>query len=1112
MSFIHLDVHSSYTLLESTIKIDEYVSFAKQKGIQTIALSDHEVLNGVYQFINQCQKNDLKPLVGMSLDVYIDSEKRPCRFILFAKNFEGYQSLVSFSNNVQLHNKKVSLNEIVQCENLIPIVSFYGTFIEELLYLGDSNLVFKIFDTLENHFDDWFINIDPITSSSQIIHEWLLKQDRSLLKKTVITTRVRFLKHQERIGYESLIAMKNGTTYDQIKRQSLQATHFLDEKEMIENIDIVWHESLKRTNEIANLCDLNFPDKLFDLPHYPIENGMSSEEYLTELCFKQLEKRYDATLINEAKTRLKHELEIIKGMRFSDYFLIVWDIVQFAKKNNILVGPGRGSAAGSIVAYLLGIIEVDPIKYHLLFERFLNPERQSMPDIDIDFSDYRRDEVIKYVANKYGVNFVAQIITFGTFQARSTIRELSKVFQIEKEQTNYLLKQLSQQTESLKAAVKDNKDIQSYVKQSPKLVELFKAAFVIEGLPRHYSTHAAGVVISDESLLSKIPVTTGQDHVMLTQWSMKDLESVGLLKMDFLGLRNLTFLERMVKQIEEKENIKIDLIKLPLNDSKTFQLLQRGFTSGVFQLESDGMKKALMAIQPTHLEDIVAVNALFRPGPMQFIETFARRKKGLEKTVYIHEDIKSILESTYGVLVYQEQIMQIANKLAGFTFGQADLLRRAISKKDSHSFHELKEKFIQGCQEKGYEPSLSEEIFRWIEKFANYGFNKSHAVAYSLISYQTAYFKANYPAYFYAELMSQHMHDQSKLERYIKEAKSLGINVLPPSINKSFGKFIVESDKSIRFGLLAIKGLGKQAYDEIVNARKNKPYKHLFDFCKRIPLNAVNQSIIEALIMAGAFDETNHHRAQLLASVMPAIEQGELFSGLDEQVNLHDDFNFEVAYHEVEPFSATKQLSMEKEVIGFVISEHPLVKVRRALQKQGLSSIKDLIKKQTKRTEPIVCIVEQIKNVRTKRGEQMAFLTIQDETLEIDAVVFPSVHRQVNRWLEEEIFVKIEGRVDEREGKRQIIINSMEPFVIDQLPKTTDEKIYIKMQENEEEEQLNTLKLLSQQFPGQTPVVVFLPSKKKSYQLRADYDLDISETIINKLKEIFGLNHVVIKK
>lgn len=1111
MGFVHLNVRSSYTLLQSAIHLKDYVQYAKNIGFHTVAITDHQVLNGAYQLIQLCEANGLKPLIGMSVDLYVKDEKRPCRFILYAKNMQGYQSLVEITNDIHLNKGKMSLDDLLSYEHIIPIVSFYDTFVEELLYLGDGDLALNIFSILDEHFDNWYINIDPISSKHSYVHDWLLKQERSLLDKAIITCDVRYLKEKDRIGYESLIAMKSGMTYEQVHLENPSGTHLLSEQELVEKLEPVWMEAVERTSEIAKLCQINFPDQLFDLPHFPISNGMSADEYLSDLCFKQLKVRYREEELEIARKRLEYELEVIKNMRFSDYFLIVWDIVQYAKKNGILVGPGRGSAAGSIVAYLLGIIEVDPIKYNLLFERFLNPERQSMPDIDIDFSDYRRDEVIKYVAEKYGRNFSAQIITFGTFQARSTIRELSKIFQIEPEQLNYLLKYFSRQTDSIKNVIKENVELQTYVKRSKRMINLFKAALVIEGLPRHYSTHAAGVVISDESLLKKIPVIDGQDGLLLTQWPMKDLESIGLLKMDFLGLRNLSFLEFIVKQIKEKENVAIDLLKIPLDDPKTFQLLQKGFTSGVFQLESEGMKKALKAIKPTEIDDIIAVNALFRPGPMQFIETFAKRKHRLEQTTYVHDDLKEILKPTYGVLVYQEQIMQVANKIANFSYGEADLLRRAISKKDSSAFVQLKEQFIQGSINNGYERSIAEKIFEWIEKFANYGFNKSHAASYSLISYQTAYFKANYPAYFYAELMSHHMHDHDKLLSYIKEAKSLGIKILPPSINKSFGKFTVESKQAIRFGLLAIKGVGKQAYDEIINARGNEPFKHLFDFCKRIPLNAVNQSIIETLILAGAFDETKRHRAELLASVMPAIEQGELFSGLEDQISLNGDFGIEVSYQTVEPFSAVKQLRLEKEVLGFIISEHPLIKVRRALQRRNVSTIDEVLKETRTQNKTIVCLVDKIKQVRTKRGEQMAFILTQDETGEIDAVIFPKVHRECSRWLEEEIFVTIIGRKDERNGKVQIIVDSIKPFNIDDLPKTTDARLIIKLNEKNENEQLNILKKISSSHEGATPIIVYSPNQKKSYQLKAEYDVTVNDELLKKLEEIFGTNSVVYK-
>ncbi|WP_194840782.1 DNA polymerase III subunit alpha [Filobacillus milosensis] len=1110
MSFVHLQVKSSFSFLRSTIKINSYVQKAKELGFSACSIADHEVLHGAYEFYQACRKVRLKPLIGMSIDLYIGNDQRPVTLYIYAKNAKGYQSLVHLSNLRKLHSVQITLKHIEECEGIIPIVSFYNTYVEELIYLDDQSKISEIVSLLNQSLNTWYVSVEPITSRKELVTNWIESRE-NIYSKAILMNDVRYLREKDRIGYESLYAIDQSSSLVSIRREVPKGIHLLTEDELNEKLDHKWEQSKQLTNVIAEQCDIELPDQWFGLPSFPDTKGLSSAEHLREICVVQISRLYK-TEQDAAMKRLNHELNVIESMNFSDYFLIVKDIVDYAKRENILIGPGRGSAAGSIVAYLLGIIEVDPLKYDLLFERFLNPERMGMPDIDIDFSDYRRDEVINYVARRYGSEHVAQIMTFGTFQARSTVRELSKVFQIEKDQLTFILKQLSHQASSLKDLINNNNELKEYIKQSSSLREMFQAALIIEGLPRHYSTHAAGIVISDQPMSDYVPVVQGQDLVMLTQYPMQQLEAVGLLKMDLLGLRNLTLLERMIKQVEENEGKSINLNKLPFNDLKTFELLRKGFTTGVFQLESDGMKKALKAIKPNQLEDIVAVNALFRPGPMQFIETFAKRKHGKEPITYIHQDLENILKSTYGVLVYQEQIMQAVNQFAGFSLGQADLLRRAISKKDAQAIQQMKEDFINGSQEQGYEQATAIELFNWIERFANYGFNKSHAVAYSIISYQTAYFKANYPEYFYAELLSSVMHDHDKLEKYINEARQQGIKLLPPSINRSFGKFTVEAPKQIRFGFLAIKNVGKQAYDEIIFARKDKPYKDLFDFCKRVNLKTINQSVIETLILAGAFDETRRHRAQLLSAVMPAIEQGDLFSDMDDQLNWSNElFDMDIEYPDVDPFPVIKQLNMEKEVLGFIISPHPLSYIRRALKRKGMLTIKESIARKGSYVF-LIASISSIHHIRTKRGEQMAFLTIRDETEEIDSVMFPKLHREVHRWLEEDLFIQIKGKVDERNGKTQIILNEIHPFEIDQLPKTSDAQIFIRIGEGNEQAYLNKIYDISKQYEGNTPVVIYDSIRNRTYQLSEQYDLPEDENVISELNHIFNEENVKIKR
>ncbi len=1111
MRFVHLQIHSSYTMMESTIELEALVKEAKQAGMTSLALTDHEVLFGAYRFYQLCQEYGIKPVIGMTADVYVASENRPLRFILLAKNKAGYEELVSLSNQVMGKNQPIRLEDLARCSNVFFILSVYNTFLEELAFLQEYDTIQKLIQTADQQLNHMYMNVQPFVQHERL-NQWIYDVSSQLGDRMVATVDVRYLKEQDQVGYEALLAMKRQASLSSIKQKKSGAHHFIQADQLPEPFVEQFPEAIHRTTELADACSVEFPKQWFHLPTFSDESDRPSMEILRELCEKQLNRKCKADQLDEAKKRLEVELSVIERMDFADYFLIVWDFMRYAHKQNILTGPGRGSAAGSLVAFLLGITKVNPLDYDLLFERFLNPERKSMPDIDIDFSDYRRDEMIQYVKNKYGQHRVAQIITFGTFQSRSIIRELSKIFQLDDQQLNWLLKHLPQQPSSLKKHIREDETYRNYIQESPKLVQMFQAALVIEGLPRHHSTHAAGVVISDRSLTKDVPIVEGQDDVYLTQFPMQDLEAIGLLKMDFLGLRNLSLLERMIKQIHEKEGKIISLDRLTMDDAKTFQLLRSGHTTGVFQLESSGMKSALRQIKPNRLEDIVAVNALYRPGPMQFIETYAKRKHGKEAVQYIHDDLKPILEETNGVLIYQEQIMQVVSKIAGFSYGQADILRRAISKKDPQAISEMKESFLKGAEERGYSADIAEEIFSWIERFADYGFNKSHSVAYSMISYQTAYFKANYPAYFYAELLSSVIHDSTKLERYIKEARQVGLEVLPPSINRSFGKFTVEEPKKVRFGLLGIKGFGRQALVELLEARKQKPFRDLFDFTKRVHLNVISRTMIESLIIAGAFDESNRNRAQLLASTVQAIEQGELFSQFNEQINWNDElFQMDVEYTPAEPFSTLKEISMEKEVLGFTLSDHPLKSVRRSLMKQGVQSIQQTLQLPVKKHVKVAASIDEIKQIRTKRGEQMAFVQFQDETGTTDGVLFPSVYREVSRNIEEGMMAKIEGRTDERNGEKQLIVQNVNRLDLDQLPVDSPQIIFIRVYENENEALMN-LKQLGKRYPGTTPIVIHLANDKKTYQLSVHYDLKLSEEVIRYLEELFGSANVAVQR
>lgn len=1114
MPFTHLQVRSGYSMMKSTIKLNKLVEQAKEFRMGAIALTDENVLHGAVSFYRLCMDAGIKPIIGMVISVQ-ESTGETIQLIALAKNNQGYKNLLQISSTIQT----AGIGFIDQKQLLA-----YGQGIIFVLPVANSSLdqlaEAQRSEEMVAYIKGWNEMLPglPIYIGVQSVEKLqfsILKQVcKSLPNEAIAISDVRYLLREDHKAYNCLRAMEQGEKWSYQTETSVQENQYFQTPEEVATSYQEWPELIENASEVVEQCQVKLVLDQPALPKFPLTETKSASSYLKDLCEIAFEVKYpNAT--NDTRDRLERELEVIERMQFSDYFLIVWDFVQYAKQQSIMVGPGRGSASGSIVAYLLDITEVDPIKYHLLFERFLNPERISMPDIDIDFSDNRRDEVIGYVKEKYGKEHVAQIGTFGTFATRSIIRELCKTMEITAEELSFILKEIpSQGAKAVAESLRHSTSLMEYVKQSPQLQQLFKIAIKLEGLPRHLSTHAAGIVISERPLVESTPLTTsGNVEMYLTQFAMKDIEAVGLLKMDFLGLRNLTLIERIVRTVEKNENRSIIVKDLPLNDTKTFELLQKGSTNGVFQLESTGMQRVLKDLYPTEFEDIVAVNALYRPGPMEFIPTYVSRKHGKEPINYAHPDLRVILEPTYGVLIYQEQIMQIANKMAGFSLGQADILRRAVSKKQKVQMEEIQQLFIQGCINNGYQQKVAEELFTWIIRFSNYGFNRSHAVAYSLISYQLAYLKANYPAYFLTDILSSVAGQHDKISLYAKEAKELGIKILQPSINKSYGGFIVEKG-NIRIGLWSIKGISNQVIKEVLQVRKSGKFKHLFDFCLRVPVQIVNRPTLEALIMAGAFDETDNDRAKLLATIDQALEQGELFSEFDDQTSFfRDDLQLDVSYVQVEPFTSIQQLALEKELLGMYVSSHPLTTYREELRANGYLSLTQLQNMVGKNNRHTVVVVQYIKVIRTKRGDQMAFITLADEEMEMDAVVFPDVYREINRWIKEEMLVTIKGKPEERQNKIQLLVTQINQF--DSTLFAEDNKkqrLFVKVDQETERETLILLKQLAEKYPGKTSVIVYHSLKDVTYQLASTYNLELERECLSKLNGALGKENVVVKK
>jgi DNA polymerase-3 subunit alpha len=1120
MSFIHLHVYSAYSLLTSTASVPELITNAHKKGFTALALTDKNVMYGAIEFYKQCKKNNIKPIIGLTVDVESEiTENGHFPLVLLAENDHGFKNLLKISSTVQTKTTNgIPLKWLKPySKGLIAITPGIEGEIEQYLLSGKEELARESIKKLAAIFgnDNFFLSIQ----NHQLEQEMTIKDQIQMMSKEmniplVVSNRVHYLEKEDMFAHECLLAIKNGDKLQDEQRERLNSDQFYlkTANEMVECFSEE-PEALENTILIADRCNVNIDLNKTYLPTYPTENGISAEEYLEMLCQKGLTERFPSPT-NDYEERLAYELGVIKRMKFSNYFLIVWDFMKYARENSILTGPGRGSAAGSLVAYVLYITDVDPLEHNLLFERFLNPERISMPDIDIDFPDQRRDEVIEYVAKKYGALHVAQIVTFGTMAAKAAIRDVGRAFGLNSKELDHLSRLIpSRLGISLNDAYKESEALRTFLNEDGMNQKLFNTALKLEGLPRHTSTHAAGVVISEKPLIDLIPIQLGHGNVYLTQYSMEHLEEIGLLKMDFLGLRNLTLLESILSSIYRKTSKRVDIKTIPLNDSKTFELLARGETTGVFQLESEGMRKVLNRLKPSSFEDIVAVNALYRPGPMENIPLFIDRKHGTQPVVYPHPDLKPILENTYGVIVYQEQIMQIASKMAGFSLGEADLLRRAVSKKQKDTLDRERNHFVQGALKKGYEQSLANDIYDLIVRFANYGFNRSHAVAYSMIAYQLAYLKTRFPLYFMAGLLTSAIGNEAKLSQYIMETRQRDIKVLPPSINNSSYSFQAEQD-GIRYSLAAIKSVGAAALKEIFQARKRRQFEDLFDFCIRVSSKAINRKTLEYLVHSGSFDEFGEHRASLLASLDVALEHAQLFNPDDS--NQYELFEDEIIpkpkYVQVDLIRQEDKLSFEKDALGFYLSDHPISIYEKELKRKGAQILFD-IKTDQKRAF-VGVYISMLKKIRTKKGDSMAFLVVSDSSGEMEAVVFPTVYKKYPKLLVQGQFALLEGKLEVREGNPQFIIQQAYD-IEDWLQARTSKPsvLYLKItKEKQDERSLKQLNSLLKVNKGNTSVVLHYETSRKTIRLSDESYIYPSASLLESLRDFLGSENVVLKE
>jgi DNA polymerase-3 subunit alpha len=1117
LSFIHLHVYSSYSLLSSTANIRELVRHAKAKGFSAIALTDKNVMYGAIAFYKECLQQSLKPIIGLCADIQSEAdETKAYPLVLLAKNQTGFQNLLKITSAIQATSQKALPIKWLRhyAKGIIALTPGIAGEIENSLLNGKMDEARKQAQLFNEIFGSghFYLSLqDHGMKEEKILIKALSDLGKSANIPLVATNEVQYLEKEDAFAHECLLAIKEGKKLNDEDRHRLKSNeYFLKTAGEMTELFIDEPDALENTLKISEMCNVHLHLGQKMLPKFPVGEGQTADGMLEQLCRKGFAERYPHPTPGH-KQRLEYELAVIQKMNFSDYFLIVWDFMRFAREQGILTGPGRGSAAGSMVAYVLYITDIDPIRHGLLFERFLNPERINMPDIDIDFPDHRREEVIQYVANKYGHQHVARIITFGTLAAKAAIKDVGRVFGLNPKELDQLSSLIpSRLGITLNEAYEESEALRRFVFQSPLHQRLFATAKKLEGLPRHASIHAAGVVISEKPLVQTIPIQSGHNGVYLTQYSMEFLEDAGLIKMDFLGLRNLSFMEAILAAIYRQTRKWIDIRSIPLDDRAVYELLGKGRTTGIFQLESEGMRKVLMQLKPSNFEDIVAVNALYRPGPMENIPLYIERKNGRKKISYPHPDLEPILKNTYGVIVYQEQIMQIASKMAGFSLGEADLLRRAVSKKQKETLDGERKHFVTGALKNGYNEKTANDIYDLIVRFANYGFNRSHAVAYSMIAYQLAYLKAHYPLYFMASLLTSAIGNEAKLVQYIRELGQMGVRILPPSINKSEYAFKVENG-AIRYGLLAIKGIGKAALKEIFHSRQRKPFSDLFDFCLRVSTKAVNRKMLEALVHSGSFDEFGQDRAVLLASLDVAIEHAQFVMPDDtNQIEFFTDELFiKPKYVMVDPIKIEDKLALEKEVLGLFLSDHPISVFQKQLTMLGIPPLADIYPGMGQVVTAVY--VSSVRKIRTRKGEAMAFLTLSDQSGELEAVMFPSVFKVYGHLVQQGKMLALTGKMEERAGKLQFIIKSGKE-ISDFLANKNKSKLYLKLEpEKQTPESLQQLKKLIRKHHGDIPVVLYYEGQDKTVLLSEKDHVNGADICLNQLKELLGTKNVILK-
>lgn len=1212
--YVHLHNHTQFSLLDGLTKIPELIDFTAEKGMTAVGMTDHGTLSGTIEFYKAAKEKGIKPIIG--IETYVaarkHTDKDPTKdknryhLVLLAMNAIGYQNLMQLSTTANLHGvyyfPRIDHDLLEQYnEGIIAMSACLGGEVSDKLKVDDYEAAREIAKWYKGVFGDrYYLEIQdhghpdaPSHNAEQkLVNDGILKLGKELDIPVVLTCDAHYLKHADQEAHEILLCVGTGAFLADEKRMSLKdfELHVIPPEELIERWGKDHPEVITNTKAVADRCDVEIELGNILIPKFPVPEGETEKSYLDKLVYEGLARRFAGKTAEEAEAmthdeivkllpkevieRTKYELGVVDGMGFNGYFLIVQDFINWGKSQGIIFGPGRGSAAGSIVAYAIRITDLDPLKYGLLFERFLNPDRISMPDIDVDIQDSRRDEVIQYCADKYGHDRVSNIVTFGRMFARNAVRDVARVLEVPYAEADRVAKMIPAPVQGrhipLAKSIKEDVDLKREYEENETSRQVIDYAMILEGTVRSHGVHACGVVIAPDTLVKYVPLEQAQKGVVATQFPMNQIEELGLLKMDFLGLSNLTIIKNALRIIKKVYKTDIDITTIPLDDEETFKLLQRGDTTGVFQFESAGMKRYLRELKPTEFNDVIAMGALYRPGPLSagLTDSFIKRKNGLENTDYAHPLMKNALSPTFGVLVYQEQVMQISRDVCGFTGGEADTLRKAIGKKKIDVMNKMQVKFVDGAVENGVPRPVIEKFWHDLLGFADYCFNKSHSACYGMISYQTAYLKAHYPAAFMAALMTSDYDDTDRLAIEIAECKHMGIKVLPPDVNESFGEFAVVPPKkdeeptgyeTIRFGMNAVKNVGTGAVDEIIRARETGRFNSLEDFIGAVNTRVVNRKALESLAKAGAFDDFDdrstllHNMDVILAygqrlSKERASGQTDLFGSVtDDVITAKPVLKLDAP---AAKFTPRELLGWERELLGLYLSQQPLEAFSTLLAEQTISL--DSIKPDHDGKQVVVGgIVVDFREITTKNGKKMAFVKIEDEHAEVELILFPSTYQQTIGLWERDRIIIVRGKVsgkdrdgnigtevkiladDAREvtheqaaayqatgrkqrtlkiGKKQTLAQRVQQAKTGAVSAanapTNEARLYIRLKNSSDNELLTEMKKTLDEVNGTTEVVLVLGEDISLRPIRLPNRIEPSVAMLSKLRELVGDDNV----